>query len=376
MHILHLRNTLNDGGVEKMLLNWCNHLDHTRLRFSIVCFANPGGTEACLLDRANAIDVPTFRVPWGRRKRLLAAVDSFVRIIESTKATLVHSHDAKSNVVATLAQLRTRVPVVGSAYAWFGDRSVFRVRLYEWLDVHMLKRFQGVVTVSESLQRESMHRGLDPDRLMLIRTGVDYESLQKIPDRDAVRRSLGLTPDDIVIGNLARLWPEKGQSYLLEALRIVVDRHPSVKLVIIGTGPLEERIRAQARDLGLAENVVLAGFPDNLSEVINILDAQVHSSVYEGLPIALLQGMAAGLPIVSTDVGGIREVLTHGDSGLIVPPGNSVQLASAMLELIEDRVSARRMGETARRFVREQYSMEAAMRQLEAAYGRVYADSR
>lgn len=356
-----------------MLLNWCNHIDPARLRFSIACFANPGGTEGCLLDEAEALHVPTFRLPWGRRKRLLAAVDSLVRIIQSTKASVVHSHDAKSNVVAALAQLRTRVPVVGSAYGWFGNRSVFRVRLYEWMDIHLLKRFHGVLTVSESLKKESVERGLDPKRLMLVRTGVDYESLQQIPDREAIRRSYGLAPDDIVIGNLARLWPEKGQKYLVEALRTVIDQIPSVKLIIIGTGPLEQRVREQAQELGIADHIIFAGFPENIDQVIHILDAQVHSSLYEGLPMALLQGMAAGLPIVSTDVGGIREVLTPGTSGLIVPPGNSDLLASAILELLQDRAAAQRMGEAARAFVRDHYSMGAAMKQLEAAYGRVCA---
>jgi glycosyltransferase involved in cell wall biosynthesis len=159
-------------------------------------------------------------------------------------------------------------------------------------------------------------------------------------------------------------------------LRIVVDHQPSVKLVIIGTGPLEERVRAQARDLGIADKIVFAGFPDDVSEMIHIFDAQVHSSLYEGLPMALLQGMAAGLPIVCTDVGGIREVLTHGESGLIVPPADPGRLASAMLELLEDLPAAQRMGETARRFVREHYSMESAMNQLEAAYRRAYLEAR
>ncbi len=359
-----------------MLLNWCSHVHQTRLRFSIVCFANPGRPESCLLDAAEALQVPTFRLPWGRRKRLWAAVNQLVHIIKSTNASIIHSHDAKSNVVALLAQARTNVPVVGSAYGWFGSRSVFRVRLYEWLDVHMLKRFQGVLTVSESLRQESLDRGLDPGKLILVRTGVDYESLQNAPDRRTIRESLGLAPDDLVFGNLARLWPEKGHRYLIDALRIVIDKHPSVKLVIIGTGPLEERIRAQIAQLGLADNVIFAGFPDNVTGIIKILDAQVHSSVYEGLPIAILQGMAAGLPIVSTDVGGIREVLAHGENGLIVPPGDSQQIATAMLQLLDDAAAAKRMGDAAQTFVRENYSMEKALRNLEAAYCRVCEETR
>jgi len=166
-----------------MLLNWCGHIDRKRFQFSIVCFANPEGAESCLLGPASQLRVQTFRIPWGRRKRLFSAVNSLVRIIREHPASILHSHDAKSDVVAWLAHMRTRIPVVGAAYAWFGGRSVLRNRLYEWLDARLLKRFHTVVAVSESLRAESIAQGLDPERLALVRTGVDFDSLQRNPDR-------------------------------------------------------------------------------------------------------------------------------------------------------------------------------------------------
>lgn len=371
IHVIHLRNTITQGGAERMLLNWCGHIDRQRFQFSIVCFANPEGTESCLLDPASRLRIQTFRIPWGRRKRLFSAVNSLVRIIRENPASILHSHDAKSDVVAWLTHLRTRIPVVGAAYAWFGGRSVLRNRVYEWLDASLLKQFHAVVAVSESLRAESIAQGLDPDRLSVIRTGVDFDSLQRDPDRWAVRRSLGLLPDDIVIGNLARLWPEKGQEFLVTAMCQVVDYNAKAKLVIVGNGPLESELRAHASALGIASHVVFAGFPPNLPDVLQVFDAQVHSSLYEGLPMALLQGMAAGLPIVATDVGGVGEVLRTGENALLVPPADAGALASAIIQLLRDKSAAQRMGEAARCFVRENYSMTSAMRQLETVYERV-----
>jgi glycosyltransferase involved in cell wall biosynthesis len=289
---------------------------------------------------------------------------------------VIHSHDAKADVVAWLAHLRTGIPVVGSAYAWFGTRSAKRIYFYEWLDAHLLNRFAAVVAISRSLVEETVARGVDRNRLTIVRSGVDFHRLRCSPDRAAVRRQLGLGDDDFVIGNLARLWPEKGQSVLLESMKLVVDHSRSAKLLIIGDGPLEAELKTQADSLGIGDNVVFAGFPANLPEILQVLDMQVHSSHYEGIPMAILQGMVVGLPIVATDVGGIHEVLTSGENAILVPPGEPRLMAESVLRLMNDHALSVRLGQSAQAFVEANYSMEATMEQLAALYQRVCAASR
>jgi glycosyltransferase involved in cell wall biosynthesis len=369
--VVHLRHTFTDGGAERMLLNWFGHYDRESFEFSLVCFANPDGSEACLTRPAADLDVPTYTIPWGRRKRLFSAVQALVRLLRERSAQVIHSHDTKSDLVAWLAHLETGVPVVGAAYGWFGNRSAKRLRIYEWLGLRLLARFNAVVAISESLLDESVKLGLNPNLIHVVRTGIDYDDLQRSIDRESLRKNLGLAPDDIALVNLARLWPEKGQSCLLSAMCKVVARVPKARLVIVGEGPLESRLRSQANDLGLNGHVIMAGFPENLQDLLHAFDAQVHSSIYEGLPIALLQGMAVGLPIVATDVGGIKEVLTSGENSLLVPPEDPDALANGILALLSDEPAARRLGEAARQYVREHYSMQSAMEQLGSVYDRV-----
>ena len=372
INVLNLRNSIVDGGPEKAILMWYQHIDKDRFNPSLACFANPGATEASFMNMARAIDFPAYLIPWGRRKQVVAAVRSLTRLIREKEIHLLHSHDAKFDVVAFLASRLANIPVVGVAYAWFGKTSQFRVRFYEWLDIRLLNTFQAVVAVSESLKSESIERGVRAHLIHHVYSGIDYDSFQQNPDVAAIRRALGLSPGDFVLINLARLWPEKGQTFLLKALRDVVSKDPRAKLVVVGKGPLLPELTAEAASLGLTGHVVWAGFPDRLPDLIRSADLQVHPSVYEGLPMALLSGMAAGLPVIATDVGGVSEIVVNEETGLLIPSKSPEHLAKAILSLMGDPARARSLGDAARATMFRKHRVQVTIRKLEDVYQSVF----
>lgn len=372
INILNLRNSIVDGGPEKALLMWFKHIDKTRFNPIVACFANPGQTEASFMNMARQIGFPGYLMPWGRRKQIVGAVRSVVRLVRENSIHIIHSHDAKCDVVAFLASRVTGIPVAGVAYAWFGKTSQFRVRVYEWLDIHLLNTFQAVIAVSDSLRLESIERGVKDPLVHRVYSGIDYDDFQRTPDVLSVRRSLGIEGDDFVLLNLARLWPEKGQIYLLKALQTVVAKVPKVKLVVIGEGPLLPELTAECKALGLEKHVVWAGFPDALPDIVRSANLQVHPSVYEGLPIALLSGMAAGLPVVATDVGGVSELVRDGETGILIPSKSPEHLAAAILSLIADPVRGLCLGDNARRMIFERHRVQVTIRDMEAVYQQIF----
>jgi glycosyltransferase involved in cell wall biosynthesis len=372
INVLNIRNTIIDGGAEKAILNWHAHIDRRRFDCRLACFANPRGVERRLVNLAVQGGMPTSLIPWGRRKRLVAAVREVVKLIKDHRIHLVHSHDAKCDVVVWMAARLTGIPVVGSAYAWFGRNSQFRVRFYEWLDVRLLNTFQAVIGVSKSLVQESISVGVRPELLTTVPTGIDYDQFQQRTDIPATRRRFGLGADEFTFVNLARLWPEKGHTYLLQAMKEVTRHHPTLRLVVVGEGPLADRLQSESRSLGLSGNIIWAGFPGNLPDLLNSVQAQVHASTYEGLPLAILSGMAAGLPLVATDVGGVSEVVFDRRNGLLVPAKDPAMLAAAILSVVSNYAFAKKMGENGRQLIFERYRMQNVVRCLEDVYQRVY----
>jgi glycosyltransferase involved in cell wall biosynthesis len=172
---------------------------------------------------------------------------------------------------------------------------------------------------------------------------------------------------------VARFWPEKRHDVLLHAFKHLLAKAPRVHLWIPGVGPEESRIRELAESLGVASQCRFLGFRTDLPELLAMADIQVHSSDEEGVPLAILSGMAAGRPIVSTRVGGIVEVIRSGESGVLIERRQPERLADAVFELMRDPARQDRLGAAARHFVDREYSLAAATRRVERLYEEMVA---
>jgi glycosyltransferase involved in cell wall biosynthesis len=178
--------------------------------------------------------------------------------------------------------------------------------------------------------------------------GTDPGSVGAWGEANGVRAELGI-PDGVpLVGTVANFKPHKGQEHLLRAAAIVRRRIPDARFVLVGVGPREGQMRREADQLGLDGAVIFAGFRDDAPRVMRAFDVFVLPSENEGLPIALLEAMAQGRPVVATRVGGTPEVLQHGVQGLLVPPGSPEQLADAITTVLGDRAMRERMGDAGR----------------------------
>jgi len=167
---------------------------------------------------------------------------------------------------------------------------------------------------------------------------------------------------------VARFWPEKAHEVLLESFRLILAERPEARLWMLGDGPMLPEIKSMAERVGLAGRALFLGFRTDLAEMLALADIQIHPSDMEGVPLAICQGMAQGLPIVATRVGGLTEILVDGHSGILVEKRNPRQCASAVLELMADPIRRQRLGQAAANFIAEDYSLTAATRRVENVY--------
>ena len=221
--------------------------------------------------------------------------------------------------------------------------------------------------VSESIMREL---GGAPEKIAVICNGVDLKRYERGAGRARVRQGLGLPAPARLAITVATLKEQKGHRYLIEAASLVIGRFPDLHLAFVGDGALREDLRAQARSLGIAGHVHFLGSRGDVPDLLATSDYFILPSLWEGLPMALVEAMASGLPVVATAVSGTSEVVASESAGILVPPGDAAALARAIAVLLSEPGRARAMGEAARERVRTAFSATKQAREHVALYRR------
>jgi len=311
-----------------------------------------------------------------RRTGAVGIVRFLTRFLEAHDIDLVHTHRYKDNVLGTIAAKLARVPhVIRTVHGlrepmtgWNG----LKFSLYEMLDTAALRCFADlVVAVSKRMADTLRAAGFRPALVTHIHNGIDLRSAAATRRPEEVRRELGIDPRALLIGTAGRLSPVKGHAALLQAARLILRHHPGAKFLVVGGGPLEAELLASAARLQVDGACLFPGPRTDVLDLMSAMDIFVLPSLSEGIPMALLEAMALGKPVVATAVGGVPEVVRHGVSGLLVEPGDERALADACLDLARDRAWAARLGAGARRAVEEEFSHERSGQAIVEVYRRV-----
>jgi len=335
------------GGGQIHLLSLARGLDKSR--FEVMIAAQRGGP---LEDAARAEGIGFLPIVIGKKLRRGAVRDLADRLTENG-IDILHTHGGVAGLFGRWAARRARTPVIvhtlhGIHYLHY--RNPLLKRLYVLQERHFSRRTDAVIFVSEADLRTGKKFRLAPqDRSRLIRNGVDLSGMmkeQRTASRiEKLKAALNLGPP--VVGAIARLHRQKGIEFLVAAAKEIHALHPEARIVVVGGGPLEKSLRQRAANLGLGRNFLLLGERGDAREVLSLFDIFVLPSLWEGLPLALIEAAALGKAIVATDIDGVREVVRDGETGLLVPPGDPARLAGAVVRLLEDRRLAAKLGERA-----------------------------
>lgn len=230
---------------------------------------------------------------------------------------------------------------------------------------HLLYRWggrwvNGLIAVSEDVKTSLLKTvpGIPAEKIAVIYNSVDVRRYRQVVDRAAVRRSLGLDEGDRVAAVVATFKRQKGHCYLIEAAASVVEQFPNLHILFIGDGELRPELEAQTEALGLEQHIHFLGTRHDVPELLAASDFFVLPSLWEGLSMALVEAMASRLPVIATEVSGTNQVMAAGETGWLVPPGDSQQLAEAMLELLADPARAQGMATSASHRVERYFSAE------------------
>jgi glycosyltransferase involved in cell wall biosynthesis len=369
LHVVHGVLSLELGGLERLVVDLVRAGRQRDYRVSVVCVERPGrlatqvraaGAEVCSLDK-----------PPGRSSTAIAQAS---RLLRSLQPDLIHTHQVGALwYLGQAARLCNRLPVlhtehsdhVALARSWLAK---LRARVLWWQAAHFADRF---CCVSEDVARSVRRWGtVSSSKVDIVPNGINLARHAMSESALAVRESLGIPAGALVVGTLGRLVEVKRQDLLIRAFSTLgrQGRHAGTWLLVVGDGPQRQPLEALARHLGVSGRTVFAGYQPQPERLLKAMDLFVLTSRHEGLPLALLEAWAAGLPVISSAVGAIPQTVLHGINGMLFPSGDWKRLAELLDLLLNAPWTMSALGRQGKSRVEFRYSLERMADDYESRY--------
>lgn len=347
------------GGGQISLLELLAHIDTTKF-LPLVIVSEEGKLKKevqKLRIECSLLPMPSFK--WLNPFLFFIGFWRIFNFIRKQKIKLIHSNTSRAALYAGPMAKILSIPLIWHVRVTPPDNL---------LDRFLVLVSSRVIAVSRAVKRR--FAWFKKDIVETIYNGVDTRKFSPGLAQDDFREKFHIDSEDIVIGAVGRLSPEKGLEYLFSAVREVVNVYPRTKVLIVGDGDEKYRLSLQekVKDLELSSHIILAGFYKDVPQILRCLDIFTLPSLWEGFNRSLLEAMACGLPVVATAVGGNVEIVQDGVNGLLVPPCNPGALASAIAELLKDKEKARKMGLEGKLLVKENFNIYINVRKIEKLY--------
>lgn len=364
--VLTIIDALMTAGAETVATRIALGLDGQRFE-SIICSTRP--TPRPHVEAARTVGVEVLELE-RRSKVDLWRWLPLVRLLRSGRIDVVHAHKFGSNLWAALLMPRSRLPVlVAHEHSWSYEGMLRRLVDRELIG----RRADAIVAVSPTDRMRMIELERIPaEKIVFVPNGI--------PDRPAgdgrrIRSELGLAVSDPVVGTVCGLRPEKELETTLRALGRLAPHRPQLRFVVVGDGPERARLERLAEQLGVPSFFLGHRPNEEVPDLLAAMDVLVCSSRFEGMPLAVLEWMAAGKAIVASRVGGLPAILEHGQEGVLVPPRDYAAFAQEIERLLDDPVERRRLGDAAQRRQRKEFRFDQTVALLESLYERLYAEA-
>ncbi len=369
--IFHIITLLELGGAQRTALTLVSELNKDRFDAALCC--GPGGQ---LDQEANRVVPRIFFIsnlcrpirPW----RDLKALFELIRLLRIERPHIVHTHSSKAGVIGRLAAWLAGVPILVHTVHGFGFNPAqpFWVRLiYVWLERFLALRTTTLIFVSNANRNEAVARRIgNPEKQLLIRAAVHLEDHLSLVHTRAAPEKIPISPDDRLVITVGPFKPQKNLLDFVRAAHRVTERCERVRFLVVGDGAGRNEIEAEIGRCNLTGKVLLAGWRSDVPSLMARADIFCMTSLWEGLPMALVEAMAAGLPCVVNAVDGCRDVVENGVTGFLIPPGHPENTADKLAYLLDHPVQAQSMGVQARLSVGADFDVHQMVHQHETLY--------
>ncbi|MFB3926344.1 MAG: glycosyltransferase [Syntrophales bacterium] len=366
LKILHVTHSLDMGGLERVVVDLARGLTRVGHRVDICCL-NGRGTLAEEAER-EGIMVYSLKKKPGVEWLLPVKLS---KIIRRGYYDIVHTHNEAGAIYGVPAAVLSNVKNI--VHTEHGKEPSYRNKRRLCLaEKCLLRMVDRIVTVSKNLKDYmAASMNMEPDCIRVILNGIDISKFSGRDRRTQMRKSLGIANEDFVIGTISRIVPLKNHEFLLNIFKELRNHVPGIRLVIVGDGPLRDDIEKSALDKGIGRSVYFLGERRDTPELLSLFDLFMLPSFTEGVSLTLLEAMAAGVPVIASDVGGNSEVIEKGISGILIRLDNPAKWIEETVRLIRKKEERMEISSSAVQSVKKRFGVEIMIAEYEKVYQEV-----
>jgi glycosyltransferase involved in cell wall biosynthesis len=361
------------GGMERVCVTLLKNINRERFDVVPILLTRPWERENMIVrelrkDGYECCEVPESLRESGDYLRVARCYKLVWRQLKDRDFDILHTNGYFADIVGIPVARLIGLPSMSTVHGYLSH--TWNLRLYNVIDRLVLKVATRVLAVSDGLKQHLVDFGLNPSRVQVIVNAVDFPKSDgsAYTGRDARRSSHGVSRDDFSVGYVGRLSVEKGLTHLLTACAQLLRDGMPLRVLIVGDGPQRAELEQLSLALGLGDRVVFAGFQEDIAEWIPCMDVFVLPSLTEGTPISLLEAMAYGVPVIASAVGGVPQVIQHGETGILVSPGRPEEIGNGILAMFRDPETRHKLAQNAGVLVRTRYSVEQWIGRMEMEY--------
>ncbi|NOY72577.1 MAG: glycosyltransferase, partial [Gammaproteobacteria bacterium] len=363
-NILHLITKLPVGGAERVLLSIVRNLDSNKFN-SVVCCIMEEGELASEVEKLN---IPLITLNLMTQKGWDSqVVPALCNIIKKKHIDLIHSHLYHANQYGRTAARKVNIPAVITVHNSYNHVKLHR-RLVNW---YLGKKTAAVIAVSDEIKKDIIRWDFFPEhKIHVIANGINIQRAQSSLSKKEARVKLGLNDEQLILVCVGRLEEQKGHKYLLEALPLLNEKGIKPLCLFVGEGRNKNSLEQQARQLNVSAQVRWLGTRHDIADILKSADLYLMPSLWEGLSLALLEAMAAHIPIIASDVSGMKQVLGH-NSGVRIPPKQPASIATAIASALNNPEQVKKMTQHAAQFVNDNFSDQRMVKDIATIYHQV-----
>ncbi|MGI8952108.1 MAG: glycosyltransferase family 4 protein [Chitinophagaceae bacterium] len=351
------------GGGETHILNLVVTLDTTKFEPVVLSF-----TDGQMMDTLNEIGVKNFIIPSNKAFDVLTW-KKVKQLLQEEKIDIIHVHGTRANTNIFWAAKSLGVPIIYTIHGWsFHDDQNWAVKNARiFVEKFITQNSKFNISVSESNQKTGFEN-ISNFKSVVINNGINLNVFNPNKSLKNIREELKISQEKIVVGFVARMTAQKDPLTLIHAFKKVLQQKNNVVLLMVGDGELKEKVIQLANELKINEQIIFENFRNDIPDVLNAIDIFCLPSLWEGLPIGLLEAMTMKKAVIATEVDGSKEIINHQENGLIIQPQNVDELANAILMLAENFSLRNELGNSARKTVEENFDIKKMTKQIEQLY--------